>query len=268
MQEVPDTTIEALHESTMGTAIYQLYDGTLKLWGCKKMLWHRLAIDERKLQMLPEDRRSFPFAPCIGNNSEKPFDASQAIDLRPYTNRREHQSIKGKSVAQKKCAAHLLDQLQKDGFCLTRGTGMDPVVCQRALDVTNAFLQDANESVRRSCLARSDRALRGYSPMNVENFASLVGEQGPNDLVRKFRMGPIQPGTDVVLMSIASLRQVARYYNRMFGRHHRTGTVVIYFNRRSKSTTQPYALQRMMWFEPSAMVCFWRIPTWNPRFSL
>jgi hypothetical protein len=43
---VPDTSIEALHEITMGTYIYQLYeyDGTLNLWGCKKMLLHRMAI--------------------------------------------------------------------------------------------------------------------------------------------------------------------------------------------------------------------------------
>ena len=42
--EVPDTSIEALHEPTMGTSLYQLYDGTLKLWGCKRMLWHRVPV--------------------------------------------------------------------------------------------------------------------------------------------------------------------------------------------------------------------------------
>ena len=30
-REVPETSIEALHEVSMGTALYQLYDGTLKL---------------------------------------------------------------------------------------------------------------------------------------------------------------------------------------------------------------------------------------------
>jgi len=67
---------------------------------------------------------------------------------------------------------------------------MDPGVCRAALRATNALLQEADESVRRSCLAK-DRARRGYSPMNVENFASLLGQQGPNDLVRKFRVGPL-----------------------------------------------------------------------------
>lgn len=45
----------------MGTGLYQLYDGTLKVHGCKKLLWHRKPIDERKLQMV--DDRRFPFAP-------------------------------------------------------------------------------------------------------------------------------------------------------------------------------------------------------------
>lgn len=43
-KEVPDTSIEALHEPTMGTSLYQLYDGNLKLWGCKRMLWHRIPV--------------------------------------------------------------------------------------------------------------------------------------------------------------------------------------------------------------------------------
>ena len=33
--EVKGTSIESLHETTMGTSLYQLYDGTLKLSGCK-----------------------------------------------------------------------------------------------------------------------------------------------------------------------------------------------------------------------------------------
>ena len=65
---------------------------------------------------------------------------------------------------------------------------MPGALCQEALRVTKAFLQDADESVRRSCLTE-DRARRGYSPMCTENFASLIGEEGPNDLVRKFRIG-------------------------------------------------------------------------------
>jgi hypothetical protein len=54
----------------MGTSLYQLYDGTLKLWGCKKLLWHRIAMEEKTMQALPPSQRTFPFSP----NSDSPED--------------------------------------------------------------------------------------------------------------------------------------------------------------------------------------------------
>jgi isopenicillin N synthase-like dioxygenase len=184
---VPDTSIEALHETTMGTSTYQLYDGTLKLWGCKRMLWHRLPLEENKLQMLPVERRIFPFAPSSSAIQEQIFDISQVVDVSPYC----QSTTDFPNYDIQKCAFDLYTQLQANGFCLIRGTGIDPSLCQRALEATHDFLQDAEETVRRSCLA-ADRARRGYAPMNVENFSSLLGEQGPNDLVRKFRVGPLR----------------------------------------------------------------------------
>jgi isopenicillin N synthase-like dioxygenase len=182
MNEIPDTSIEALHENTMGTSLYQLYDGTLKLWGCKRMLWHRVPMDEEKLQMIPPESRTFPYAPTVSSNIE-PFNTTEVVDMRSYC-------PSTKSDANRHhCASHLYAQLQKDGFALISGTGIDHRVCQNVLDACHNFLQLADEDVRRSCLA-VDRARRGYSPMNVENFASLLGEKGPNDLVRKFRIGP------------------------------------------------------------------------------
>ena len=187
IREVPDTSIEALHEHTMGTSLYQLYDGTLKLWGCKRMLWHRMPMDEDKLQMIPASSRIFPFAPSTttttGNVMDEPFDMSEVVDLSPYC-----QSTKPDARRQD-CASKLYAQLQKDGFALICGTGIDQRVCHQVLKACHDFLQLADEDVRRSCLA-VDRARRGYSPMNGENFASLLGEKGPNDLVRKFRIGP------------------------------------------------------------------------------
>jgi len=56
--------LDALHDLTMGTALYQLYDGTLKLAGCKKLLWHRRPLDEAKIQHLAEKDRVYPLAPA------------------------------------------------------------------------------------------------------------------------------------------------------------------------------------------------------------
>lgn len=189
-EQVPDTSIEALHESTMVTSLYQLYDGTIKLWGCKKLLWHRIALDENKLQVLPENKRNFPFAPTAVFEEDMSKWSDQAVDFRPYRTYSEDMIAQRGLTYQK-----LLNQLKTDGFALVRGTGMDPQICREALKATQSFLQDADESVRHSCLSPTDRARRGYAPMNVENFASLLGQHGaPNDLVRKFRMGPVDSG--------------------------------------------------------------------------
>jgi isopenicillin N synthase-like dioxygenase len=184
LDEVPDASIEALHESTMGTSLYQLYDGTIKLWGCKKLLWHRIAMDESKMQVIAPDNRKFPFAPV----AQTPFDSSCVVDLSSFF--QPVDDIDSGNL-RRQCSSLLLRQLREDGFCLVRGIQTSREICEQALHATFNFLQQADEMVRRTCLAK-DRARRGYSPINVENFASLIGEQGPNDLVRKFRVGPLQ----------------------------------------------------------------------------
>lgn len=180
-QHVPDNSIEALHETTMGTEMYQLYDGTLKLWGCKKLLWHRIAMDETRMQMISSSQRSFPFAPNNRTNSSDAAIYDSVVDMKAYCN---------SSGDKNACSESLLEKLKSDGFALVRGTGIPGQLCREAVRVTHSFLQEADENVRRSCLSQRDRARRGYSPINTENFASLLGEDGPNDLVRKFRMGP------------------------------------------------------------------------------
>jgi isopenicillin N synthase-like dioxygenase len=143
-------------------------------------------MDESKLQILPPDQREFPFAPQ--NENADDFDASIAVDMSPYCCA-QLQDENDTSVSEQTVARSLLTQLRETGFCYVRGTGISSELCQDALSVTNAFLQNANEDVRRSTMTK-DRARRGYSPMCTENFSSLVGQHGPNDLVRKFRMGP------------------------------------------------------------------------------
>ena len=207
MKEIPDTSIETLHEVTMGSELYQLYDGTLCLWGCKKLLWHRVPINEEKIQMLAPENRLFPFAPsiveqqsshqCVGKgrlNHQTQYRSSQlecfqktremAVDMSPYCNE------KFATIDMKReCSAKLNATLHQDGFAYVRGLGIPNNICNNALCAARSFLHDADESVRRSCLT-TDRARRGYSPMSTENFASLIGEHGPNDLVKKYRIGP------------------------------------------------------------------------------
>ena len=221
-------TIEELHEVTMGTHLYQLYDGTIKLSGCKKLLWHRVPIEEDKIQILEKkEQRSFPFAPprsmslysdgvgsthaaCMGVTTSSPHDDNtvphdealdeyiprlqiikeMAVDMTPYRLSRFNEENNLHQQQRNGCAKKLIQQLQQYGFIFIHGTGISQSTCQHALHQTKIFLQSAPENVRRSCLSTKDRARRGYSPQNTENFASLLGVKGPNDLVRKFRIGP------------------------------------------------------------------------------
>ena len=235
-------SIDNLHEVTMGTSLYQLYDGTIKLSGCQKMLWHRKPIREEDIQILKKEERNFPFAPSTtsttgddgtsstgidisddsnsntcnqkksdGNNVELLNQDNQhmmyhhlAIDMSPYCCPPSSSTTKAKTKTtitdqKTKCSTSIYQQLSKDGFALIRGTGISPLHCQNALSCTKKFFQNnstTSEKVRRSCLTK-DRARRGYSPQNSENFASLIGQKGSNDLVRKFRVGPCIDDDDI-----------------------------------------------------------------------
>ena len=194
-------SVDLLHEVTMGTSLYQLYDGTIKIHGCKKMLWHRVPIDEKRIQMIED--RSFPFMPgteCAANPAYYPNHHEEqvfkyiSVDMTPYCQPAKGEDADcGGGIKKRECSRAVLDQLQSDGFALVRGTGIDKSICDEALVSASEFLQEAPEAVRRSCLTK-DRARRGYSARNTENFASLIGETGPNDLVRKFRIGHEEQG--------------------------------------------------------------------------
>lgn len=184
---VPDNSIEALHELYMSTSLYQLYDGTLKLHGCKKLLWHRIPITETQIQVIPSAKRSFPYQPLRESQSAKSIEElfRQQHNIVDISGLRSDEESRRADTADA-----LLDALRSDGLCYASGTGISAELCQRALLLSKGFLHSADEDVRRSCLTK-DRARRGYSPMATENFASLLGQSGvPNDLVRKFRLGP------------------------------------------------------------------------------
>lgn len=58
-----DNSINTLHIPQMSTSMFQTYEGELVFVGTKKLLWHRLAMNPQKLQVLSKRERHFPFAP-------------------------------------------------------------------------------------------------------------------------------------------------------------------------------------------------------------
>jgi len=58
---IVDNSIDVLHtDHQYETKLFQLYDGTLKISGYSKLLWHNLPIDEEKLQVFPRRKRVYP----------------------------------------------------------------------------------------------------------------------------------------------------------------------------------------------------------------
>ena len=110
------------------------------------------------------------------------FSKSMAIDMSAYC-------VRKRSSAEEKqvCADRLTEQLHARGFAVIRGTGVSKFSCQDALKACHSFLQDADEPVRRSCLA-GDHNL-GYSPMCSETCK----KDEISDMARKFRMGCSDP---------------------------------------------------------------------------
>lgn len=58
---IADNSVGALHiDHAYETKLFQLYDGTLKIAGNTRLLWHNLPIDEEKIQILPARKRRYP----------------------------------------------------------------------------------------------------------------------------------------------------------------------------------------------------------------
>lgn len=58
---IADNSIDALHtDHRYETKLFQLYDGTLRISGYDRLMWHNLPLDAEKLQVLPPRKRRYP----------------------------------------------------------------------------------------------------------------------------------------------------------------------------------------------------------------
>lgn len=81
------------------------------------------------------------------------------------------------------------------GFALLQGHGINREVFESAFYYSKQLF-DLSLQEKQSLISK-DKARRGYSPLNDENFGILAGSsREPNDLVEKFRIGPIDTYRD------------------------------------------------------------------------
>lgn len=76
--DMEDNDIDVMHDVPMPTEFFQLYDGTIKITGCKKLIWKNIPINERDLQVIPESERGFPFQPS-DQTGEQPTNLSSDV---------------------------------------------------------------------------------------------------------------------------------------------------------------------------------------------
>lgn len=82
----------------------------------------------------------------------------------------------------------IVESLSSLGFIYLVGHGIPMELLQRVSQQNQIFYMLSLEEKMR--FMSKDKARRGYSSLNTENFASLAGEKKPNDLVEKLRFGP------------------------------------------------------------------------------
>jgi hypothetical protein len=63
--EIADNSIWQLHQNTKYlTYVFQLFDGTIVVQGCNRLLWHNIELDldvvQQEIQVLPEEWRTYP----------------------------------------------------------------------------------------------------------------------------------------------------------------------------------------------------------------
>jgi hypothetical protein len=58
--EIADNDIDAMHSpAKFESKLFQLYDGTLMITGCRRLLWAQVDIEQEAIQVLPPERRVF-----------------------------------------------------------------------------------------------------------------------------------------------------------------------------------------------------------------
>ena len=84
--------------------------------------------------------------------------------------------------------------LQRCGFVQIIGHGIDEQIIAQSFQEAVQFF--GKSKIVKDGFISKDKARRGYSASQTENFASLIGVAGkPNDLVQKYRIGPTPPST-------------------------------------------------------------------------
>lgn len=114
------------------------------------------------------------------------MDRIREISIGPYMHSTE--ALRDGSEASNEYLASFLACLTSTGFLFLTGHSISSSEVSGVLQYAGEFFSQSEE--QKLLWLNKDRAKRGYSPYESDNFACLIGEHKPNDLVEKLRFGP------------------------------------------------------------------------------
>ena len=120
------------------------------------------------------------------------MDRIREISIEKYIHSTE--ALRDGSDASKEYLNSFLSCLTSTGFVFLTGHSVSSSEVRSIMQHGAAFFAQPEE--QKLLWLNKDRAKRGYSPYESDNFACLIGEKKPNDLVEKLRFGPEIDGSD------------------------------------------------------------------------
>lgn len=117
------------------------------------------------------------YRPILGENFTDDCHNINNSDLNPLLSERKQAIIH-----------QIVESFSSLGFIYIIGHGVSIELLELVSQQNQLFYSLSLEE--KLSFMSKDKARRGYSSINTENFASLAGEVKPNDLVEKLRFGP------------------------------------------------------------------------------
>ncbi len=142
---------------------------------------------------------------------EKPSLPLEVVDISPFHSSKENEL----TPAQQNVIETIHRSFSTLGFLLIKGHNIPSHLLEKTFSTSKSFFEYSTKPDPRNETIIRSSVPRGFAPLNSENFASLIGEIRPNDLVSKYRIGPeyhhITPKTSI---SIRDYLKKPKKYNK------------------------------------------------------
>jgi len=155
--DIADNGIDAIHKPEHTTSFFQLYDGTIMLAGCQRLLWHDIPIELEMMQVLPPQQRRYPDAVVGATDADSPDIARDTSAMsREDALRRSIQKLE-QDIVEKERVIRELDAASRE-----------------RLAVIEQFVRrDAEVAARRQDILDKERVIQELHAASTERLAVI-----------------------------------------------------------------------------------------------